>query len=61
MDENPHPEETLLDGFYDYVSKGVEPTFSGRNNLKTVGLINALSASSDQGVVITFDTYMDTH
>ena len=61
MDENPHPEETLLDGFYDYVSKGVEPTFSGRNNLKTVGLINALSASSNQGEVINFDTYMDTH
>ena len=61
MDENPHPEETLLDGFYGYVSKGVEPAFSGRNNLKTVGLINALGASSDQGAVIDFDAYMDTH
>jgi len=61
MDENPHPEETLLDGFRDYVLNNVEPSFSGPQNLATVGLINALSASSEQGQVIDFDAYMATH
>ena len=61
MDENPHPEETLLDGFRDYVLNNVEPSFSGQQNLATVGLINALSASSEQGQVIDFDAYMATH
>ena len=32
--------------------------FSGPRNLATVGLINALGASSEQGVVIDFDEYM---
>ena len=58
MDENPHPEEVLLDGFRDYVLNDVEPSFSGPRNLATVGLINALGASSEQGVVIDFDEYM---
>ncbi len=61
MDENPHPEEVLLDGFRDYVLDGVEPSFSGPRNLATVGLINALGASSEQGVVIDFDEYMESH
>ena len=61
MDENPHPEETLLDGFRDYVLDNVEPSFSGPQNLATVGLINALSASSEQGAIIDFDAYMATH
>ena len=61
MDNNPHPEEILLDGFHDYIVEGVEPTFSGLNNLNTVGLINALGASSEQGMIIDFEEYMDTH
>ena len=52
--ENPHPEEVLLDGFRDYVLNDVEPSFSGPRNIATVGLINALGASSEQGVVIDF-------
>ena len=61
MDENPHPEEILLDGFRDYVLDDVEPDFSGSNNLATVGLINALGASSEQGAIIDFGEYMSTH
>ena len=30
MDDNPHPEEVLLDGFRDYVLNDVEPPFSVR-------------------------------
>ena len=61
LDENPAPEEILLDGFRDYVVDGVEPPFSGPRNLATVGLINALGASSDQGAVLDFAGYMDSH
>ncbi len=61
MDDNPHPEEILLDGFRDYVVAGVEPAFSGPNNLNTVGLINALGTSSEQGAIIDFAEYMATH
>ena len=58
MDDNPHPEEILLDGFRDYVVEEVEPAFSGPHNLNTVGLINALGASSEQGATIDFEEYM---
>jgi predicted dehydrogenase len=61
LDEGPEPEETLLDGFRDYVVDGVEPPFSGPRNLATVGLINALGDSSEQGAVLDFDDYMSTH
>ena len=54
----PIPRRYLLDGFRDYVLNDVEPPFSGPRNLATVGLINALGASSEQGVVIDFDEYM---
>ena len=37
-------EAGLLDGFRRYVEKGAEPSFSGRNNLVTVGLVEALGA-----------------
>ena len=61
LDENPDPKEILLDGFRDYVVDGTEPPFSGPRNLATVGLINALGASSEQGAVLDFDDYMASH
>ena len=45
----------LLDGFRKYVEQGVEPPFSGRNNLVVVALIEALSTASDRGQVVDFD------
>lgn len=61
LDEGPEPEKTLLDGFRDYVVDGVEPSFSGSRNLATVGLIEALGDSSEQGAVLDFEGYMSTH
>ncbi len=61
LDENPDPKEILLDGFRDYVVDGTEPPFSGPRNLATVGLINALGTSSEQGAVLDFDDYMASH
>jgi predicted dehydrogenase len=52
------PEKVLLDGFSRYVTEGVEPPFSGHHNLVTVGLVEAVGASSDEGRVVDFAGYL---
>ncbi len=42
----------VLDGLYDYVTKDEEPPVSGRGNLSTVALVEALGRSSDANEVI---------
>ena len=48
----------LLDGFSDYIKRGVEPEFSGRQNLTTVAMVEAMGVSSDEGRIIDFDEYL---
>ena len=42
----------VLDGLYDYVTKDEEPPVSGRGNLSTVAIVEALGRSSDANAVI---------
>jgi len=58
LDDVLEAEVALLDGFYQYVTEGVEPRFGGRRNLQTVGLIEAIGAASDQNKVIDFKDYL---
>ena len=44
-----------------YIRAAVEPPSSGRRNLTTVGLIEALGVSSERGVVLDFGEYMAAH
>jgi predicted dehydrogenase len=60
LDEVPHAEEILLDGFVNYVENGIEPEFSGANNLTTVALVEGLGIASDEGRVIDFGSIMDS-
>lgn len=42
----------ILDGFYDYITKDEEPPVSGRGNLSTVAIVEALGRSSDANAVV---------
>ena len=53
------PEMILLNGFRDYINEGNEPSFSGPNNLATVGLVEALGEASQRGEVIDFEGFMN--
>jgi len=52
VDQAPAAETVLLDGFARYVNEGIEPPFSGPQNLKTVALVEAVGKASDEDVVI---------
>ncbi|MEW6358832.1 MAG: Gfo/Idh/MocA family oxidoreductase [Planctomycetota bacterium] len=52
VDASPSAETILLDGFARYISEGVEPPFSGPQNLKTIALVEAVGKASDEDVVI---------
>ena len=58
LDEVPRPEAVLLDGFGRYVSEGVEPEFGGHENLTTVGLVEAVGVSSDEGRIVDFREFL---
>lgn len=51
-DTVPPAEAVLLDGFHAWVTRGVEPPFSGQQNLKTVALVEAVGKSSDKNKVL---------
>jgi hypothetical protein len=55
------PEKLLLDEFYQYVTIGAEPPCSGRRNLYTVGLVEAMGLASEQGQVLDFAAFMQQH
>ncbi len=40
--------------FYDYLTRGIEPEISGRNNLPTVEICDAAQRSADSGEMIRF-------
>lgn len=58
LDDVAAPEDALLDGFREYIRNAEEPCFSGRENLKTVGLIEAVGVASDRKTVIDFKNYL---
>ena len=58
LDEVKDSTTILLDGFSDYIERGGEPEFSGRQNLTTVAMVEAMGVSSDEGRIIDFDEYL---
>jgi hypothetical protein len=58
LDQGPEPSQILLDGFRDYVEKNAEPEFSGRRNLTTVAMVEAMGVASDEGRIIEFEEYL---
>ncbi len=58
LDEVPHPEEVLLDGFYRYATEGIEPGFGGHKNLATVALVEGIGVASDEGRVVDFQAFL---
>ena len=57
-DTEDEPERILLNEFHQYVTTGAEPPCSGRRNLYTVGLVEAMGVASEQGQVLDFTAYM---
>ena len=55
------PEALLMDEFFEYVTAGTEPPCSGRRNLDTVGLVEAMGLASEQGQVLDFTAFMQQH
>jgi len=58
IEEGENPQAVLLDGFYKYITENIEPPFSGRENLKTIALVEASGAASDEGKIIDFQKYL---
>lgn len=58
LDEVGDATEILLDAFRDYIKEGVEPDVSGRRNLTTVALVEAMGVASDEGQIIDFEEYL---
>ena len=58
LDDEEPAQTILLDGFQSAIVDGLEPVFCGARNLETVGLVEAMGASSDQGAVLDFAEYM---
>ena len=48
----------LSDGFYRYVTEGVEPDFSGRQNLTTLAMVEGMGVASDKGRVLDFQAFL---
>ncbi|MDA1140591.1 MAG: Gfo/Idh/MocA family oxidoreductase [Planctomycetota bacterium] len=57
--ESAPPETILLDGFAAYINEGIEPSFSGKRNLDTVGIIEALGTASARGEVLEFQDFLN--
>jgi predicted dehydrogenase len=58
LDEVQEGTARLLDGFRDYVEQDIEPEFSGRQNLTTVAMVEAMGVASDESRVIDFDEFL---
>ena len=43
----------------DYLRKGIEPEFSGRNNLATVAMVEGCGVASEEGRVVDFKQYLE--
>ena len=57
IEEEPAAESVILSGFYKYITEGIEPAFSGKQNLRTIALIEASGIASDERRIIDFNEY----
>jgi len=60
LDKVPVPESVLLDGWHQYITKGIEPPFGGHENLKTVALVEAAGIASDERRVVNLKQFWIT-
>ena len=58
IEKGENPEAVLLDGFYKYITENIMPPFSGKENLKTIALVEASGAASDEARIIDFQEYL---
>ena len=58
LDDVPGAPVLLLDGFREYIEHDTEPEFSGRQNLTTVAMVEAMGIASDEGRMVAFDEYL---
>jgi len=58
VEEGKARESILLDGFYEYITEQIEPPFSGRENLKTIALVEASGVASDERRIVDFQKYL---
>jgi len=59
LDELPESTVEISNQFTKWIAGGPEPEFSGRNNLKTMAIVEGLGVSSDEGRVLDFKTYLE--
>jgi predicted dehydrogenase len=58
LDEVKESTTIILDGFAAYINNDEEPEFSGRQNLTTVAMVEAMGVASDEGRIIDFDEFL---
>ena len=58
LDEALNSEIVLLDLFQEYITEGIEPHVSGRQNLPTIALVEGIGAASDHGAVLDFEAFV---
>ena len=58
LDEVKESTMIILDGFAAYINDDEEPEFSGRQNLTTVAMVEAMGVASDEGRIIDFDEFL---
>ena len=58
LDTCPDSTTVIMNNWSKYLSEGVEPEFSGRNNLTTVAMVEGCGVASEEGRVIDFKQYL---
>ena len=59
LDECPDSTTVIMNKWSDYLRKGIEPEFSGRNNLTTVAMVEGCGVASEEGRVVDFKQYLE--
>ena len=59
LDDCPDSTTVILNEWNKYLAGGDEPFNSGRNNLKTVAMVEGCGVASDEGRVIDFQDYLN--
>jgi len=58
LDDCPDSTTVIMNEWSKYLSDGVEPEFSGRNNLATVAMVEGCGVASEEGRVVDFKQYL---
>jgi hypothetical protein len=59
FDDCPDSTTVILDEWSKYLTKSIEPEFSGRNNLTTVAMVEGCGVASEEGRIIDFKQYLE--